>query len=117
MAYETNFMFFLRSTTPTYIHKDVTPSDRPGILIKILKGGKDLSTAVDIGELLSLNINGPGMYLNCVYPHCVRKLVTNTYFRSPTDDSRRVYLKQHLASWTIISKSVSIFSRCCTTKI
>ncbi|CAC5370279.1 unnamed protein product [Mytilus coruscus] len=59
VARATAVPLLIGSTKPSYIHEELTPSNRSGIDIKIFKGGKDLSTAVEIGELLSLKINGP----------------------------------------------------------
>lgn len=51
-----------RSTTPDYTHKMVSPT--PDIItITILKGSKELSVPVDIGEQLTLQIKGPGKFM------------------------------------------------------
>lgn len=64
------FCSFSRLTTPSYIHKELTPPNRPGIDIKIKKDKNELQTAVYIGDLLSLEIKGPGLYLHFIFLHC-----------------------------------------------
>ncbi|CAG2219403.1 unnamed protein product [Mytilus edulis] len=51
--------FEIGLTTPSYIHKEFTPSNRQGIDIKIMKNKNELKTAVYIGDSLSLEIKGP----------------------------------------------------------
>lgn len=59
VARATAVAFAIGSTTPSYIHKELTPSTRPGIDIKIMKNKNELNTTVYIGDLISLEIKGP----------------------------------------------------------
>lgn len=59
-------LFFLRSTKPTYIHKDFEPTNKPGITVELYKEQSKKLTSADrvyIGDKLSLKIKGPGMYV------------------------------------------------------
>ncbi|CAC5370144.1 unnamed protein product [Mytilus coruscus] len=107
VARATAVPFSIWSTMPTYIHKDFTPSDRPGITIEIYTGTEKLSKAVDIGELLSLKIKGPGN--SKVFPIECNATSTNNVYPLWDNTKCASYDKAIMGDkWTLDNETISI---------
>ncbi|XP_071177364.1 uncharacterized protein [Mytilus edulis] len=109
VARATAVPFSLGSTSPSYIHKVLqeAPSNRPGIIIKINKNNKELSTAVWIGEFLSLTIKGPAN--TRVIPMGCNAASNNYFYLLWNNTICRSFDKAIMGdTWTLGSESISI---------
>lgn len=107
VARATAVPFSIGSTKPTYIHKDFTPSNRPGITIEIYKGTDKLSKSVYIGELLSLKITGPGN--SKVFPINCNATSNNTVYPLWANTTCSSNDKAIMGDkWTLSNETISI---------
>ncbi|XP_052074635.1 uncharacterized protein LOC127712302 [Mytilus californianus] len=99
--------FSIGSTIPSYIHKELTPSNRPGIDITIYKDKNELKTAVDIGQLLSLKIKGPAN--SKIFPiKCNATGINDPYLLWENSTCKSNDMAIMGDKWTINNETISI---------